>query len=81
VRVGELEVGVRIRIKTGFRDFDGQPCEAGRELVLVAHERFPYDDGHTLRFADGTVIRLAGIEPANRVVLDDRSDAYWEIVR
>ncbi len=78
--IWKLKPGVRVRIKTTFRDFDGQECAAGRELVVVSHDCFPYDDGHTLRFTDGTMIRLGGVDPDNEPVMRDQADVYWEIV-
>ncbi len=78
--VGLLEPGMRVRVKRAFKDFDGREIAAGLELELVAHERFPHDEGHTLRFRDGTVIRLAGIEPANLPIIEDRANLFWEVV-
>lgn len=80
MNVHDLSPGVRVRIKKAFRDFDR--CEHAAETVLVftSQEHFAYDGGYTLRFEDGTVIRLAEIEPTCAAVLFDTKDEYWEIV-
>ena len=59
MNVLDIEPGFRVRIKQTFRDFDGRTHLAGTELTLASRELFPHDGGYTLRFTDGTVIRLA----------------------
>jgi hypothetical protein len=76
--VYDLEPGARIRIKRTFRDFDGAGHAAGRELRLVQHDVFPYQEGHTLKFDDGTVVRLSCDDPDNTLIMDNAGDTYWE---
>ena len=80
MRILDLGPGARVRIKTTFRDFDRREHRAGTVLRLVSHDFFPHDDGYTFRFEDGTVIRLAGIDPACEAILFDAGDVYWEHV-
>jgi hypothetical protein len=75
--LSELAAGDRIRILREFRDFDGRRIAAGTDLVLVDRTYFPYDDGHTLRFDDGAVIRLSGDVPAERAVITNAGDTYF----
>ncbi len=80
MKVGQLAVGVVVRIKRTFLDFDRRTVEAGQTFTLRRHDFFPHDGGHTLAFDDGTVIRLAEIDPASSLLLDDAADLYWELV-
>jgi hypothetical protein len=75
----DLKPGVRVRIKQAFADFDGQVVESGVRVV-ASHDCFFYDDGHTLKFTDGSVIRLSGNDPANEPIMKEAVDAYWEIL-
>jgi hypothetical protein len=79
--VYDLEPGTRIRIKKTFRDFDGREHIAGPERRLVKHDVFPYEEGHTLTFDDGTVVRLSGNDPDNAIIMDNANDAYWETLK
>jgi hypothetical protein len=78
MRTQGLKAGDRIRILKTFQDFDGQEIVAGRELTLADYSVFFYYAGHTLRFTDGTVIRLSGDVPENEVIIEDRDDVYWK---
>lgn len=74
-----LKPGVWIRIKKTFRDIDGTEHAAGLILKLISSSCFPYDDGWTLTFDDGRVIRLSGNVPENSPIMDDKGDVYWEL--
>jgi hypothetical protein len=80
VRILDLALGARVRIKTSFRDFDRREHRAGTVLRLVSRDFFPHDDGYTFRFEDGTVMRLAGIDPACDAILGDGAGVYFEAV-
>lgn len=81
MRVVDLEPGMRVRIKRAFRDHDGREHAPAGPRVLVSHDIFAHDDGHTLRFDDGATIRLSGDDPRTEAVFFDHADVYWEIVR
>jgi len=76
----DAEPGDTVRVLRMFRDVDGQLVMPG-DRVLAQHDHLPYDDGHTFRFTDGSVIRLTGNLPANEEVLQDRQDRFWTVVR
>ena len=80
MRIYGLKRGARIRVKKNFLDFDGSEVKAGWDMVLRDYDVFPYEDGHTLTFFNGRVIRLSGNEPANVPMMDDVDDEYWELV-
>lgn len=75
----EIQTGVRVRIKKPFLDFDGQEVQPSVREV-VSHSCFFYDDGHTLTFTDGSVIRLGGNVPENDWIMTEAVDDYWEIL-
>ena len=75
--ISDLAAGDRIRILQEFRDFDGRRIAAGTELVLAGRTYFAHDDGHTLTFEDGAVIRLSGDVPAERAVIMNAGDTYF----
>ncbi|PKN44652.1 MAG: hypothetical protein CVU59_11155 [Deltaproteobacteria bacterium HGW-Deltaproteobacteria-17] len=79
MRIWDLKPGARVRIKRPFVDFDGLNIEPGEHQVET-HDYFFYDDGHTLSFTDGLILRLAGVEPAHEPILHDAADFYWELV-
>jgi hypothetical protein len=81
MEIWKLKPGSRVSIKTTFRDYDGQECRAGRELEVVSHDVFARENGHTLKFTDGSVIRLGGVDPDNDRVMHDFDDVYWELVQ
>lgn len=80
MQFSELKAGACVRIKQPFVDFDGQAVEPGVRVV-VSHDCFFYDDGHTLKFTDGSVIRLGGNDPANERIMREAVDEYWEILQ
>lgn len=75
-----LRPGTRVRVRRTFRDFDGRVIAAGTVLELASYDYFAHDGGHTLRFVDGTVIRLLDGDPRSEPVLSDPGDAYFERV-
>ncbi len=79
MQIWDLKPGVRVQIRRPFIDLDGQCIEPG-ERVVAQHDHFAYDNGHTLVFADGTRLRLAGVEPGHDALLDDPSEVYWRVV-
>jgi hypothetical protein len=76
VRVWDLKPGVRVLFVQPFKDFDGQLVPVGARTVL-SHDVFPYDDGHTLRFDDGLVVRLSSLDEGNEAVMRDDAGAWW----
>lgn len=78
--VRDFRLGMRIRVKRGFRDFDGKEIRPGETLRFQTRTYFHYDGGHTLYFEEKT-IRLAEIVPANVPVIENRDGAYFEVVR
>lgn len=71
-----MKPGERFRVLRSFTDFDGQSIEQGRVLTFRSYNYFHYDGGYTLYFEEG-VIRLAGIDTANRELLENL-EAYLE---
>jgi hypothetical protein len=53
--VHTLRAGQRYRVLRDFTDYTGAPFAAGDELVFESSSFLPYDDGHTLRFAERTM--------------------------
>jgi hypothetical protein len=76
----DLSPGVRLRINRTFHDVDRRALVAGRVLVVVRHDVFFYDGGHTITFEDGTVIRLAVGVGESDAVLEDVNDEYWQVL-
>jgi hypothetical protein len=79
MKFSELREGVRVRIKQPFKDYDGQAVEPGVRVV-VSHDVFFYYGGHTLKFTDGSVIRLCGDVPEDDRIMEAAVDEYWEIL-
>lgn len=78
VNVLALKPGTRVRVLRTFHDFDGRTIAAGTILELTSYDYFAHDGGHTLRFADGAVIRLLDGDPRSEPVLADRTGVYFE---
>ncbi len=78
--VGDLRLGMLIRIKRGFRDFDGQEIAAGETLRFQTRTSFHHDGGHTLYF-EAKVFRLAGIVPETVPLIENDYGAYFDLVR
>lgn len=70
--------GTRARVLQTFRDFDGRVISAGTILELASYDHFAHDGGHTLRFVDGTVIRLMDGDARSEPLLSDRDGTYFE---
>lgn len=77
--VWDFRPGMLIRVKQGFRDFDGQEIAEGETLRFREKTFFHYDGGHTLYFEEKT-IRLAEIVPENVPVIENQDSAYFEAV-
>ena len=76
--VGEFEPGLVVRVKRGFRDYDGQEICAGEVLHFLDRSYFPYEGGYTLRFAEKT-IRLASIVDEHEPIIANAGGAWFEI--
>lgn len=64
----DLVCGERVVVIAPFRDLDGTLWAAGTTLTYLSRAYFPYDDGHTFHFREGT-IRLCGLYPDQEAVV------------
>ncbi len=69
--------GLTVRIVQGFKDYDGQEIRAGEVLHFVDGSYFPYEGGHTLRFAEKT-IRIASIVVEHEPIIENRGNAWFQ---
>ena len=77
--VYKFRAGMTIRVMQTFVDYDGQKIREGEVLHLLDTSYFPYDSGHTLKFAEKT-IRLAGIDDHQQVIIENRGNAWFQLV-
>ena len=75
--VWSFSPGLAVRVSRDFRDYDGQQVRAGEVLHLLEHCYFPYEAGHTLRFAERT-IRLAGIVDEHEPIVANANNAWFQ---
>jgi hypothetical protein len=79
MHISHLVEGDRIRIKTGFTDFDGKQWSQGQQLLFSEQSYFPYDGGYTLTFDQG-IMRLAEIVEENALVIRNEAEEFFELV-
>jgi hypothetical protein len=75
--VWQFSPGLVVRIGRTFTDYDGQEIRAGEVLHLLERSYFPYEGGHTLRFAEKT-IRLAGIVDEHEPIIANAGNAWFQ---
>ncbi|NJM25508.1 MAG: DUF3601 domain-containing protein [Bacteroidia bacterium] len=76
--LSDLRQGDRIKVIRGFKDFDGDEIKPDTVWTFVSYNYFPYDDGYTFTFDEG-VIRLAGIDERNVLVLEN-APQYFDLL-
>jgi hypothetical protein len=74
--VWDFYPGLVVRICQDFTDYDGQEIHTGEVLHLLDRSYFPYESGHTLKFAEKT-IRLAGIVDAHGAIIENSGNAWF----
>lgn len=77
--LSDLTAGQKIKVITGFIDFDMNSINVGRVFTFSCYDYFPYDGGYTFQFEEVT-IRLAEIFTSNEQVLNNFSE-YFELVQ
>jgi hypothetical protein len=77
--VGDLFPGMVIRVVQSFRDYGGDPFEAGEILHFKSLDYFAKEEGYTLEFEEKT-IRLCNGMPNDSDVLGNFGNAYLEPV-
>jgi hypothetical protein len=75
--VWDFSPGLVVRIAQPFSDFDGHEIHAGEVLHLLERSYFPYDGGHTLRFAEKT-IRLASLVDEHEAIIANAGNAWFQ---
>jgi hypothetical protein len=75
--VWDFVPGLVVRVRQPFRDYDGQQIAAGEVLHLIDRSYFPYEGGHTLRFAEKT-IRIADIVDEHAPIIENAGNAWFE---
>jgi hypothetical protein len=75
--VWDFSPGLTVRIGRAFTDYDGHEVRTGEVLHLLERTYFPYESGHTLRFAEKT-IRLAGIVDEHEPIIENAGNAWFQ---
>jgi hypothetical protein len=75
--VWDFSPGLVVRVCQDFTDYDGQVIHAGEVLHFLDSSYFPYESGHTLRFAEKT-IRLAGIVDEHEPIIANPGNAWFQ---
>ncbi len=69
--------GLTVQVCQAFTDYDGQEIHAGEVLHFLEGSYFPYEGGHTLRFAEKT-IRVADIVDAHGPIIRNSGNAWFQ---